>query len=130
MNITKEESIKKTMTKKGLELYTYDETFIYTFCHLYGFTGLWLKNLKDVSKFINRTEASVKMQFSNVNYMIGSRSGGVLSDYSELQEKVYNDIKEMGRFKALLKTKELIKHDEHERERLLKLKGVTNYRKA
>lgn len=128
MNEKKIETLKKTMKTKGLELYTYDETFIYMYCHLYGFTGLWLKNLNDVSKFINRSVNSIKMQIANVKYMTGDVNGG-LSDYSEMHEIVYNDIKKLGRYNSFKKIKELINQDEIERKELLKQKGVTNYTK-
>lgn len=130
MDEKKERILKKTMKSKGLELYSYDHTFIYMYCHIHGFTGLYLKNYNDVSKFIGRTPDSVKMQISNVKYMLGDRLGGALSDFSEMHEIVYNDIKSMTRYSAFNKVKGLINQDEIERTRLLKEKGITNFRKA
>lgn len=129
MDQKKLETLNKTMKSKGLELYTYDETFIYMFCHLHGFSGLWLKNYNDVGKFINRTPSSIKMQIANVRYMLGERHSS-LSDYSEMQEIVYKDIKEMGRYKSFQKIKELINQDVIERKEILKQMGVKNYRKV
>ena len=128
MEAKKQKALEKTMKSKGLILYSYDHTYIYMYCHVYGFTGLYLKNYSDVAKFIGRTLDSVKMQILNVKFLMGT--GGGLSDFSEMHEEVYNDLKDAGRFKSFQKVKQLIKQDEHERERLLREKGVTKFRKV
>lgn len=114
------------MGPKKEEYYSYEESYIYMYCYVYGFSGLYLHNYREVGKFIGRTEGSIRMQLSNLDYLIKGK-GGYYS-FSHMHVDVYKELKEAGRYKSFLKMKQFIKQDEHEREQLLKAKGVTKFR--
>lgn len=114
--------VQKTLTSKGLIEYSENETLIYSFIEIYGYSDFWIKDVKMLSEFLGRSVHSVKKQMCNIRFLLGKQTR-ILTDYSDLQFKVFNRIKSSGYFEMKNLVKDLIRDDYEKRKRMLKVKG-------
>lgn len=113
---------QKTLQTKGLVEYSLDETIVYSFITMYGYSDLWIKSDEELSKYLGRSVGSIKKQMMNIRYLMGC-STRVLSDYSKLQKEVFDFIKSEGYYEVKVVVKDLIKDDYNKRKSMLKVKG-------
>lgn len=112
---------KRTKTL-GLHEWSEKDTIITFYLTKFGTKGLYLKTEQDVAKYLEVSIGSLKMQMSNFRALLGSESN-VLSDYSELQEKVFNQYNDMTQYQFMKIIHELIDQDNYERNEILKKMG-------
>lgn len=115
-------SYQKSLESKGLNEYSLDDTLVYSFITMYGFSDLWIKDVKMLSEHLKRSEHSVQKQMCNIRYLMGC-STRVLSDYSDRQKEVFDFIKGQNEYEVRRMVKGIIKHDEKMREMILEKKG-------
>jgi hypothetical protein len=106
----------------GLHEWTKNDTIITLYFTKYGCRGLHLKTEDELSKFIGVSSGSLKMQSANIRTLMGL-SEGSLSDYSALQQEVFNEYNSMGQYKLMSVVKKITGQDELERNELLKKLG-------
>jgi len=115
---------KRTRTL-GLHEWSYEDQllcFYHTKFGDRGFVGLYIRNLSDLCKHMGVSEGSFKMQSANFVALSGD-THGALSDWSILQEKVFEDWN--GKSQTLFKqeVRREIDHDGHERNKILAAMG-------
>lgn len=112
---------KRTKTL-GLHEWTEKDTIITFYITKYGTKGLYLKTEADIASYLGVTVGSLKMQMANFRALLGSQTG-VLSDYSNIQEKVFNEYNDMTQYHFMKIVHELIGQDEIERNEILRKMG-------
>lgn len=112
---------KRTKTL-GLHEWTEKDTIITFYITKYGTKGLYLKTEADIANYLGVSVGSLKMQMANFRTLLGSQTG-TLSDYSNIQEKVFNEYNDMTQYHFMKIVHELIGQDEIERNEILKKMG-------
>jgi len=124
---------KRTRTL-GLHEWTYEDQllcFYHTKFGDRGFTGLYIRNISDLCRFMGVTPGSFRMQTQNFIALMGE-THGALSDYSNLQKKVFNDWNGRSQTEMKNQVRIIIDHDGHERAKILAAMGkdVSKFRKV
>lgn len=102
------------------------EDFILTYFWVKcGLVGLYIKDDKSLAKYIGVSAHSLKMQGDNFKFLMGKEG---LSDVKKLQVEVYEEWGRKGLLELRSKVREIIDQDGHDRELILKSKGVRTYR--
>lgn len=112
---------KRTKTL-GLHEWSKDDTILTLYYTKYGTYGLYLKSESDIAKFIGTSVSSLKMQSGNMRALMGENQMS-LSDYSKLQEDVYNEYDRISKISLMRKVKKIINQDTHERNEILRKMG-------
>lgn len=112
---------KRTKTL-GLHEWSKDDTILTLYYTKYGTYGLYLKSESDIAKFIGTSVSSLKMQSGNMRALMGENQMS-LSDYSKLQEDVYNEYGEFSKISLMRKVKKIINQDTYERNEILRKMG-------
>jgi hypothetical protein len=109
----------KTRAKTlGLHEWSENDTILTLYFTKYGTKGLYLKTDKDISNFIGVSIGSLKMQSSNIRALMGQKTN-VLSDYSTIQEKIFNKYNEFSQIQLMRIVQEIIGQIDYERKQLL-----------
>jgi hypothetical protein len=106
----------------GLHEWSKQDTILSLYVTRFGCKGLYLKTESDVAKFIGTSVGSLKMQCANIKSLMGLNDGA-LSDYSSLQEEVYNQYGKVSQYELMKEVKKITGQDEVERNELLKKLG-------
>jgi hypothetical protein len=106
----------------GLHEWSKQDTILSLYVTKFGCKGLHLKTESDVAKFIGTSVGSLKMQCANIKSLMGLNDGA-LSDYSSLQEEVYNQYGKVSQYELMKEVKKITGQDEVERNELLKKLG-------
>ena len=117
---------RKTTGKRaktlGLHDWSKNDTILCLYFTKYGTHGLYLKTEDSLAKFIGVSTGSLKMQSANFRALMGHTEQS-LSDYSQLQEEVYNEYGKLGQYELMKTCKTIINQDEYETNEILKKMG-------
>lgn len=119
---TKVKKSTKRAKTLGLHEWSKNDTILSLYYTKYGTNGLYLKTENDIADFIGTSVSSLKMQSANIRSLMG-RVESSLSDYSQLQEQVYNEFGNMNQYELMKVCREIIKHDDFERNEIFKKMG-------
>lgn len=112
---------------KTLKLHEWTkEDFILTYFWVkWGLAGLYLKDENALANYIGVSVNSLRMQADNFRFLMGKDG---LSDVKKLQVEVYEEWSKKSLIELRTKVRELIDQDGHDRNELLKGKGVRSFR--
>lgn len=106
----------------GLHSWSKEDTVLSLYLMKFGTKGLYLKTESDVAKFIGTSVGSLKMQCANLRELSGEK-GRTLTDYSKLQEEVFEEYNGMRQYELMTKVREIIHQDDYERAEILRKMG-------
>jgi hypothetical protein len=93
---------------KKLHKWNEEDTIVCFYFSKYGVVGIPVRDEIDLAhNIIGSSLSSLIMQTSNLRYLMGFMNN--LSDYSTLQEKVYNDFKDMNRLEFVRIVTDIVK---------------------
>lgn len=106
----------------GLHEWSKDDTILTLYYTKYGTYGLYLKTESDIAKWIGTSVGSLKMQSGNFRTLMGEVRLS-LTDYSRLQEEVYNEFGSLTKIQLMKVVKKIIDQDTYERNEILRKMG-------
>jgi hypothetical protein len=112
---------KRTLTL-GLHHWNENDLILNFYFTKFGTRSIYIKSEEELSKFIGTTPCSFKKQSMNFRYLMGCKSG-VLSDYSKLQNLVFELFDEIPFYEFHQIVKGIIGQDDHERREIFVRKG-------
>lgn len=121
MTTVTKKTTKRTKTL-GLHEWSKNDTILCLYYTKYGFTGLYVKNENDLSRFIGTSPGSLKMQSANFRSLMGHTEQS-LSDFSKLQSDVYDEFGKMSQYELMRVCKSILNQDEMERNEILRKMG-------
>jgi hypothetical protein len=104
---------QKRLEKRGWREYTTDETLVYVYVTIYGFSDLYIRSVEDLSKVLNRSFGSLYQQMLNVKYLLGKNQS--YYDCSKTQREVFEFIKGESEYEIRQIVKDIINDDQYKR---------------
>ena len=112
------EGAAKRAKSMGNHVWTENDTILCLYFTKFGVKNTYFKDKFELCDFIDTSDGSLIKQSMNIRFLMGHTTN-VLTDYSHIQEEVYQKYGKMTQYQLFEIVKQITDHDKVQRDRIL-----------